>query len=60
MSTRRMNRRTVLGAMAVAPAAMGLLSRSLCAAEPNQESDQPKVLMPVGDATEATDTLYPY
>ncbi len=60
MSPSRVTRRTMLGALAAGPTALSVVGQSLMAAQSEQSGDQPKVLMPIGDATEAMDTLYPY
>ena len=60
MSTKDVNRRTMLGMLAAAPAAVGMLSEVAEAAQPAGRTKMAKVLMPIGDATEAMDTLYPY
>lgn len=57
MPSENCNRRKALGLLAAGPAALGLmLSRSDAAEVPSAG----KILMPLGDATEAVDTLYPY
>ncbi len=54
-------RRNVLRMLAGAPAAAGLMAVvSRAAGEASPPPDAPKVLMPIGDATEAMDTLYPF
>lgn len=53
-----MNRREILGLLTLGPAALGLSVSEAGADEKNP--DGPKILMPIGDATEAMDTLYPY
>jgi protease I len=55
--TSKMNRRAMCGLLAAGPAALGWLASSAVAAE---ESKRGKVLMPIGDATEVMDTLYPF
>lgn len=55
-----LNRRTMLGLLAAGPAAVSLLPDLAAAADSGGAADMPKVLMPIGDATEAMDTLYPY
>ncbi len=47
-----MNRRALLGTLALGPVAL--------AAAREADPDAPKVLMPLGDASEAMDTLYPF
>ncbi len=56
----RMTRRAMLGTMAASPAAAALLGQALYASPIGDDGPRPKVLMPIGDATEAMDTLYPY
>ncbi len=51
-----MNRREILGVLAGGPAVLGASLAAMGAADPNA----PKILMPIGDATEAMDTLYPF
>jgi protease I len=58
MDPNRLSRRKTLGLLAAGPAALGVLAASVQAA--GQDSDAPQILMPVGDATEAVDTLYPF
>ena len=54
-------RRNLLRMLAGAPAAAGLMAAiSRAAEEASPPPDAPKVLMPIGDATEAMDTLYPF
>lgn len=53
-----MIRREILGLVALGPAALGL--SGLTAAADEQDPETLKILMPIGDATEAVDTLYPY
>jgi protease I len=50
-----MNRRDLLGILALGPAA---LAQSASAREP--EADAPRILMPIGDASEVMDTLYAF
>jgi len=52
-----LNRRQMCGMLAAGPAALGWLA-SEAVAEPKPQ--RPKVLMPIGDATEVMDTLYPF
>jgi protease I len=56
MMTNELNRRTMLGMLAAGSAAWAL--KQSAAAEP--EGSAGKILMPIGDATEAVDTLYPF
>lgn len=53
----RMNRRTMCSLLAAGPAALGWLASHAAAQE---EPKRGKVLMPIGDATEVMDTLYPF
>lgn len=58
MSKARLSRRQMCGLLAAAP---GLAPLAAVGAAPAPaQPDGPKVLMPVGDATEAVDTLYPF
>jgi protease I len=64
MKSNRLSRRETLGLLAAAPAALGALAAFQNAAiaasdEPSQESAG-SILMPIGDATEVVDTLYPF
>jgi protease I len=59
MKPKRLSRRETLGLLAAAPAALGPLAASVQAAA-GQDSEAPGILMPIGDATEAVDTLYPF
>ncbi len=56
MNPKEVSRREVLGMMAAGPAALSAMAATAAAAKP----DAPKILMPIGDATEAVDTLYPF
>jgi protease I len=58
MSPDDLSRRATLGLLAAGPAALGALASLAAASEPNPGS--PAILMPIGDATEAMDTLYPF
>ncbi len=58
MNPTRCTRREVCQALAAAPAALAILAQTSPAAEENPA--MPRVLMPLGDATEAMDTLYPF
>jgi deglycase len=60
MTEGELNRRTMLGLLAGGPAAMSLESNTSAASKKKELPQMPKVLMPIGDATEAMDTLYPY
>jgi protease I len=58
-----LNRREAGGLLVAAAAVLAMLSWPVLAEdrkEGNQTRKKPKVLMPIGDATEAMDTLYPY
>jgi protease I len=54
-----MNRREVCKLLAAGPAAMAML-KTVTAMGQEKSAGRPKVLMPVGDATEVVDTLYPF
>jgi protease I len=56
MSKSQLSRREMCGALAAAPAALGSAT-VLAAGDPPKRC---KVLMPIGDATEVMDTLYPF
>ena len=58
MDRNTLNRRDACKLLAAAPAALAVLSSTLSADE--ERANMPKVLMPIGDATEAMDTLYPF
>jgi len=60
MSKGNLNRREMCGLLAAGPAALGLMTAASAAASEKEEKEMPKVLMPIGDATEAVDTLYPF
>ncbi len=60
MSDRDLNRRTVLGMLAAGPAALSMMTKVCSASKAKENLEMPKVLMPIGDATEVMDTLYPY
>lgn len=55
METTPLNRREACVAMAAGPAALGLT-----ASGQDEASSVGKILMPIGDASEAVDTLYPF
>ena len=57
MSNDFVSRRRLLSLMAGAPFAMGAAASFASAAEGGSKG---KILMPVGDATEVVDTLYPF
>jgi len=50
----------MLGMLAAGPAAMSLMTNMCSGAEAKGDGKKHKVLMPIGDATEVVDTLYPY
>jgi len=52
-----MSRREVCGALVAGPAALGLAAAAAAGEENRRKA---KVLMPIGDATEMMDTLYPF
>jgi deglycase len=54
----QVNRREMLGLMATGPAALGITAAMAADVEPGPNA--PKILIPIGDATEAVDTLYPF
>jgi protease I len=58
MKTNEPTRRDVLQMFVGTPIALGMVGSSAYAA--GLASGAPKILMPVGDATEAVDTLYPF
>ncbi len=55
-----LTRRRMCQLLASLPAAVPLMGAAGEQKRPEESSDMPKVLMPVGDATEVVDTLYPY
>ncbi len=57
MDPAALSRRETIGLLAASPAALAAVSASTAAAA---DADAPAVLMPIGDASEAMDTLYPY
>lgn len=57
--TMRMTRRTMCQILAAGPVAITSMAGAGLAAGKDKKP-QPKVLMPVGDATEVVDTLYPF
>ena len=57
MITTELTRRQMCQVLAVGPAAVGVLKA--VGASAAADKPKPKVLMPIGDATEAMDTLYP-
>jgi len=60
MSEGKLNRREMCGLLTAAPTALGLMTAASAAVSEKEEKKMPKVLMPIGDATEAVDTLYPF
>jgi protease I len=69
MTENTLNRRTLCKILAAAPAALAVTSSSALAGHKDKKASKRKgkqgktkgkVLMPIGDATEAVDTLYPY
>jgi protease I len=58
MSCPNPSRRETLGLLAAGTAALSALAAPAAAKQPNAEAR--KILMPIGDATEAMDTLYPF
>jgi len=60
MSERHFSRRQLCGLLAAGPAAAGLMASAAGAQEVKRPQKAGKVLMPIGDATEAMDTLYPF
>jgi len=60
MQQQRLNRRQLCGLLAAGPAAMGVMASAAGAQEGKPKKKAGKVLMPIGDATEAMDTLYPF
>ena len=60
MSHRHLNRRQWCALLAAGPAALGLMTVDAEAGKRKKGKSRGKVLMPIGDATEAMDTLYPF
>ena len=60
MNDKRLRRRSQYRVATVGLALLGLLAGSGFAAENKLSQKSGKVLMPIGDATEAMDTLYPF
>jgi len=60
MKNKKVSRRSMLGLLAAAPAVFAATSKSVVAADADSIPIIGKVLMPIGDATEAMDTLYPF
>lgn len=59
MSEYQLNRRQICQLIAAGPAALAMMNTAVRGEERNNPKRH-KVLMPIGDATEAMDTLYPY
>ncbi len=59
MSESKVSRRRMCALLAAGPAAMGLMATS-AQAQVRKRKTIGKVLMPIGDATESMDTLYPF
>ncbi len=60
MSENNLSRRQMCALLAAGPTAMGLMAASAQAQGVKQPRKVGKVLMPIGDATESMDTLYPF
>ena len=60
MNNERLRRRELYRLLAIGLAVLGVLAGSVSAAENKPSQKLGKVLMPIGDATEAMDTLYPF
>ena len=60
MNNERLRRRELYRLLAAGLAVLGVLAGSVSAAENKPSQPRGKVLMPIGDATEAMDTLYPF
>lgn len=58
MGRKTLSRRETIGLLVAGPAALGVTGALAAADEPDAKA--PAILMPIGDATEAVDTLYPY
>lgn len=58
MKPNQVSRREMMGLMTAGPAALGVMAAMAAGVEPDPNA--PKILMPVGDATEVVDTLYPF
>jgi protease I len=59
MNRNELNRRAMLGMLAGGPAAVAVIAAAAAAAA-EEEPNAGRILMPVGDATETMDTLYPF
>jgi protease I len=57
MHDSHLSRRVALGVLAAGP---GVLAAMAAPAQAARSASAPKILMPIGDATEAVDTLYPF
>src|SRR5690606_32246910 len=53
------SRREMYALLAASPAALGMLATSARAQDANQPKRAGRVLMPIGDATESLDSMYP-
>ena len=60
MSEAKLSRRQMCGLLATGSTALGLMTSAACAKNTAATKKAGKVLMPIGDATEAMDTLYPF
>ncbi len=62
MNPDHLNRRETLGLLAAGTAGAGMIASAAKADAQDKEPgpDSPAILMPIGDATEAVDTLYPF
>jgi protease I len=60
MNRNHLSRRETLSFLAAAPAALAALAAEAHAAADEPSTEAPGILMPIGDATEAVDTLYPF
>jgi len=60
MTDQSFTRREVCSLLAAGPAAVGVVAAAAGAQQPGPAKKAGKVLMPLGDATEAMDTLYPF
>jgi protease I len=64
MKPKRLSRRETLGLLGAGPVALGALAanaETATAAAVGQDSEEAgRILMPIGDATEVVDTLYPF
>lgn len=60
MNTERLSRRDMCRLLATAPAGAALLGSQIQANAARSRTKKKPILMPIGDATEAVDTLYPF